>query len=343
MIDLDKCLTGVKNIAITGHIRPDGDCVGSCLGLYNYIVNNYDNIKVDVYLNPIPSCFSILSNADKIINYIGLDIIESIDDFPKTIQGSYVRKEPYDLLFILDCSESKRLGPAYAIYNNAKKTICIDHHISKGNFADEEYIIEDYSSTCELIYNILDYNKIDKDVAECLYTGIVTDTGVFQYDCTTPDTMCAAAKLMDKKINYSFLIEHCFYEKSYIQQQVLGAALLKAKRVYDDAIIYSYIDTDEMNKLNASPKDFEGICETLRETKGVKIAFFMYRQANGKIKGSLRGTDNTDLSKVAGNLNGGGHKKAAGFNLDNIVMEQAKDIVIQEIIKEYEVGNNKCL
>ena len=340
MIDLDKELQGVKTIAITGHVRPDGDCVGSSMGLYNYIINNYDGIKVDVYLNPIPSCFRIFRNSDKIINYIGYDIIESIDEFPKTIQGSYVNKKPYDLLFALDCSEGKRLGPAYSLFKNAKKTICIDHHMNKGGFADIDYIIEDYSSTCELIYNIIDYDKIDKAVAECLYTGIVTDTGVFQYDCTTVDTMCAAGKLMDKGIDYSYLVEHTFFEKTFVQQRVLGSALLKAKRVYDDKIIYSYIDADAMNDLGAGPKDFEGICETLRETKGCFIAFFMYRQADGRIKGSLRGTDDTDLSRVASRLNGGGHKKAAGFNLDNIPMEEAKDIVIQEIINEYEIGNN---
>ena len=340
MIDLDKNLQGVKTVAITGHIRPDGDCVGSCMGLYNYIIDNYEGIKADVYLNPIPSCFRILKNTDRIINYTGHDMVESIDDFPKCIQGSYVNKEPYDLLFVLDCSDGKRLGPAYALYKNAKKTICIDHHMNNYGFADEDYIIEDYSSTCELIYNILDYDKLAKETAECLYTGIVTDTGMFQYDCTTVDTMCAAGKLMDKGIDYSYLVEHCFYEKTYVQQMVLATALLKSKRVFADKIIYSYIDIDEMESLSASPKDFEGICESLRETKGVSVSFFMYRQSDGKIKGSLRGTDNVDLSKVANRMNGGGHKKAAGFSLDDIPMEEAKDIVIEEIIKEYESGNN---
>ena len=336
MIDLDKNLQGAKTVAITGHIRPDGDCVGSCMGLYNYIINNYEGIKADVYLNPIPSCFRILKGTDKIINYTGHDIVESIDDFPKCIQGSYVNKEPYDVLFVLDCSDGKRLGPAYSLYKNAKKTICIDHHMNNDGFADEDYIIEDYSSTCELIYNIVDYDKLDKAAAECLYTGIVTDTGVFQYDCTTVDTMCAAGKLMDKGIDYSYLVEHCFYEKTYTQQMVLATALLKSKRVFANKIIYSYIDVDEMEELKAGPKDFEGICEALRETKGVAVSFFMYRQSDGKIKGSLRGTDNVDLSKVANRLNGGGHKKAAGFNLDDIPMEEAKDIVIDEIMKEYD-------
>ena len=336
MFDLHNNLKEVKTVAIMGHVRPDGDCVGSCLGLYNYIINNYKGIKVDVYLNPIPSCFSILQGAKQIVHYTGVDLVEAIDEFPKHIQGSYVNKEPYDLAFALDCGNKGRLGPAYSVFKNAKKTLCVDHHVGDGGFADEEYIIEDYSSTCELLYNLFDYEKIDKSAAECLYTGIVTDTGVFQYDCTTVDTMCAAGKLMDKGIDFSFLIEHCFFEKTYVQQQALGRAILKSKRVYDDKIIYSYIDADEMEELGLDTKDFEGICETLRETRGVGVAFFMYRQPDGRIKGSFRGATDVDLSKVAGRLNGGGHKKAAGFSLNNIPMEEAKDIVLKELIKGFE-------
>jgi hypothetical protein len=105
--------------------------------------------------------------------------------------------------------------------------------------------------------------------------------------------------------------------------------------------VYSYMDKDEMEEIDASPKDFEGVCEKLRETKGVSTSFFMYRQPDGKIKGSLRGTDdNVDLSRVANNINGGGHKKAAGFGLSDISMEEATRIVIEELIKEYEIGNN---
>lgn len=340
MIDLNNILANVKTVAILGHIRPDGDCVGSCMGLYNYIDVNYSGIKLDVYLNPIPGCFSILPNVKKIVNFTGHDLIESIDDFPKCIQGSYVRKEPYDVAFVVDCSEKKRLGPSFSVFKNAKKTVCIDHHMSDGGFADIEYIVKDYSSTCELLYNVFDYEKIDINVAMCLYTGMVTDTGVFQYDCTASHTMNAAGKLMDKGIDFSYLIEHTFYEKSFEQQRILGVALSKAQRTYNNKIIFSYIDSDEMEKYNVNTKDFEGVCEKMRETKGVGVSFFMYRLNDGKIKGSLRGTDNVDLSKVAGNMNGGGHKKAAGFTLDNLPMEEAAEIVVKEIIKEYEVGNN---
>ena len=207
-------------------------------------------------------------------------------------------------------------------------------------FADIDYIIPDYSSTCELLFDIFEYEKIDKNVAECLYTGMVTDTGVFQYDCTESHTMDAAGKLMDKGIDFSYLIEHTFYEKTYNQQRILGVALQKSKLTYNNKIIYSYIEADEMEEYNVNTKDFEGVCEKMRETKGVGVAFFMYRQNDGKIKGSLRGTANVDLSRVAGNLNGGGHKKAAGFTLGNIKMEDAVEKVIEEIIKEYEIGNN---
>ena len=97
MFDLHNNLKEVKTVAIMGHVRPDGDCVGSCLGLYNYIINNYKGIKVDVYLNPIPSCFSILQGAKQIVHYTGFDLVESIDEFPKHIQGSYVNNMTWRL------------------------------------------------------------------------------------------------------------------------------------------------------------------------------------------------------------------------------------------------------
>ncbi len=122
----------------------------------------------------------------------------------------------------------------------------------------------------------------------------------------------------------------------YLIVIILNLILVFTKGFPANMIIYSYIDTNEMEELGLDTKDFEGICETLRETRGVGVAFFMYRQPDGRIKGSFRGATDVDLSKVAGRLNGGGHKKAAGFSLDNIPMEEAKDIVLKELIKGFE-------
>ncbi|MBQ3772911.1 MAG: DHH family phosphoesterase, partial [Pseudobutyrivibrio sp.] len=173
MIDnFNELISNSKTVAISGHIRPDGDCVGSCMAVYNYIAAYFPEVDVHVYLDPIPNIFKFLKNADK---------IEDIH----TLSEDTV----FDLYIALDCSEGSRLGDACAFFEKATHTVCIDHHMTNGGFAEFSYIIPDDSSTCELIYNQFGKDKITKDIAECLYLGIIHDTGVFQYSCTTEATM----------------------------------------------------------------------------------------------------------------------------------------------------------
>ena len=183
--NFNELIAASNTIAISGHIRPDGDCVGSCMAVYNYIKTYYPSADVHVYLDPIPNIFKFLKNADK---------IEDIH----TVSEDTV----FDLYIALDCSDGNRLGDAFAFFEKAKHTICIDHHLTNGGFSEFSYIIPDDSSTCELVYNQFGKDKITKDIAECLYLGIVHDTGVFQYSCTTEATMAAAGYLMTKGIDY---------------------------------------------------------------------------------------------------------------------------------------------
>lgn len=334
MIDLSKELSCVNNVAISGHINPDGDCIGSCLGLYNYIIDNYKDVNCDVYLNPIPGEFNFLKNSSDIIFVTGTETIDEIKNFPKVLQNpSLFKRNDYDLVIVLDCSEEKRVGPFLPIFNNAKRSICIDHHISNSSFTDVDYIIPDYSSTCELIYNILDDDKISKDVAECLYTGIINDTGVFQYESTTSKTMKVAGALMDKGIRYDYIVSHTFFEKTFKQQQALAKSILKSKFAHDNRILGAVFSYEEMQENGYSSNDFHGVCEKFRETKGVEVAFLLYGTSNGKYKCSLRTSSDIDLTITAKAFNGGGHKKAAGFTLDKCSEDEAFDKVIKELEK----------
>ena len=140
MIDnFNELLSNSKTVAISGHIRPDGDCVGSCMAMYNYVATYYPKIEVHVYLDPIPNIFKFFKNADK---------IEDVHTLPEDTV--------FDLYIALDCSEGHRLGDAFNFFSKAKHTVCIDHHLTNGGFAEFSYIIPDDSSTCELIYNQFD-------------------------------------------------------------------------------------------------------------------------------------------------------------------------------------------
>lgn len=296
LFQADELLEGVESVAIAGHTKPDGDCTGSTLALYNYIKNYYPGIRVTLYLEPIPNLFKFLQRSDEIVS-------------------DFSRDEAYELFFSLDCGDRGRLGGAIRYFETAKKTVCIDHHISNQSFADLNYIVPDASSTSELVFGLFDEAKITKEIAECLYVGIIHDTGVFQYSCTSSKTMNIAGRLMDKGIDYPTIVDKTFFEKTFEQNQILGTALLKAKRYFDDRCIASIITAQDMADCHALPKHLEGIVAQLRSTKGVDVAVLIYENADGTYKVSMRTNGTVDVSAICVKHGGGGHVRAAGATM----------------------------
>lgn len=313
MTELDSILKGVKTAAISGHVRPDGDCVGSTLAVYNYIKEYYPQIDVKIYLEPIPNVFKFLNRASE-------------------IDSNYADEKEFDLFIVLDCSDEGRMGEFVKYYESAKKTVCIDHHATNGAFADENYIFPDASSASELVYELLDKTRISKDIAECIYTGMVHDTGVFQYSCTSKKTMDVAGTLMETGIDYSKIIDETFYTKTFEQNKIMGQALLNANLYLQGDVILSVISKDEMQKYNVLPKHLDGIVNQLRVTKDTKITVFLYENDDGTYKGSLRVNGEYNVAEIAAVFGGGGHVKAAGFTIEG-PCEQAIDRII-EAIKE---------
>lgn len=295
-IVLQDVLKDKRRIAMGGHVRPDGDCVGSCMGLYLYLKEQFPQIHTDVYLEEVPEAYRMISGTDEVKTQIP-------------------EEETYDLFICLDCGDVKRLGFSEPLFEKAGETLCIDHHISNEAFADYNYIVPDASSTSELIFTLLEKEKISKAVAEALYMGIVHDTGVFQYSCTSPETMEIAAELMRKGINGSEIIEKTYYEKTYIQNQILGRALLESMLIMDKRCIVSVIRQRSMRFFQAQPTDLEGIVSQLRQTKGVKVAIFLHEIEPQKFKVSLRSKGAVDVSVIAKHFGGGGHVRAAGVTM----------------------------
>lgn len=311
MTNFDEFLAGVHTVAIGGHIRPDGDCVGSCLATYNYIKTYYPEITVDVYLEPIPNIFKFMAHSEDIVS-----------DFSKD--------KKYDLFIAQDCGDTGRLGEAVKYFERASRTICVDHHVSNQSFADENYIFPEASSASELVFELLPKERITKEIAECIYTGIVHDTGVFQYSCTSKKTMEAAGFLMECGINYPKIVDETFYTKTYNQNQILGLALLKSKLHLDGKCISSVITEEDMRKYDVLPKHLDGIVSQLRVTKDVEVAVFLYETGDGTFKVSTRSREQIDLAEIAVRYGGGGHKRAAGFSMtgdaDEIVAKIVADV-----------------
>ena len=311
---LKQALQGVVTVAIGGHVRPDGDCIGSCLGLYQYLQKEYPDVSVDVYLEPVPECFLM---------------IEAVKD----IKHEAPEQKVYDLYISLDCGDASRLTFSEHLFHSAKKTFCVDHHISNKGFADMNYIVPDASSASELVYRLLDTEKVTKEVAECLYMGIVHDTGVFQYSSTSPETMEIAADLMRTGMDAATIIEKTFYEKTYAQHLILGKCLLDSRLCMDGACIVEVLSAKTMEEFQVTTKDLEGVVSHMRQTKGVEVAIFLYELDENEYKISMRSNGDVDVSIISQLFGGGGHKKAAGVTMTG-TPEEIIDKLKTEIAKQ---------
>ena len=299
-MNIEKICKDAKRIGVGGHIRPDGDCVGSCLGLSLYLKKIFPEKEVKVFLEKPPRIFSCIKGFGEIVT-----------------EEKEVRSEAdFDVFFAVDCGK-ERLGAAEKLFDQAGTTVNIDHHVSNAEGTGEyNYIYPEASSASELVYELVEEKMLDRDIAAALYVGIAHDTGVFRYSCTSPKTMQAAAKLIGFDIDFPRLIEETFYEKTYVQNQIMGRALLESMLIMDGRCIVSYIDRKTMEFYQVTGADLEGIVSQLKLTKGVECAVFMHEIRSLQYKVSLRSTEKVDVAKVAEMFGGGGHARAAGCTMN---------------------------
>ncbi len=305
-----------NTIAISGHVRPDGDCVGSCLALYLYLRKQFPEKTAQVYLEPISSNLQMLQ---------GTDMVDSTFAAPE---------EPYDLFVVMDCSSEDRLGDALPIMQAAKKVFVVDHHVTNTQFGNEQVVCPEASSTCEVLYDLLDPALIDHDIAEALYLGIVHDTGVFKYSATTEHTMQIAGALISKGINTASIIDDTFYRKTFLQNRVLGYAVYHANMSLDNKLVTTVLRKEDLESFGATAGDTDGIIDQLRITKGVEVALFAREDAPDTYKLSMRSNGKVDVSIIASAFSGGGHKFAAGCTVttgsfDDILLQISAMIMMQ--------------
>jgi phosphoesterase RecJ-like protein len=289
-------LKGAKKIAIGGHIRPDGDCVGSCMAMYLFLKKALPGAEISVYLEKPADIFACIKGFDEIKTQI-TDGAEA------------------DAFIVLDCADD-RLGFSRPLFESARRRINIDHHITNPGCGNTSLVVPGASSTSELVYGVIDHKLMDADVAKALYIGIIHDTGVFQYSNTSPETMRIAADLISYGFDFPKLIDETFYEKTYVQTQILGRALLESIMFMDGRCIVSMVSRETMRFYHVEQKDLDGIVSQLRQIKGVDCAIFMCETGVMEYKVSMRSSDNIDVAKIAMLFGGGGHKKAAGCTMN---------------------------
>ena len=295
----NRAIDEACSICILGHVNPDGDCLGSVLSVAAYIRNKskaaaQEGKKVRVFLEEASAKFSFLPGFFEICHD------------PETQEG-------HDLCIVLDCGDLGRVGKFRSLFTSAKKSICVDHHITNEGFAGSELIEPEASSTSELVFDLFEREYVDADVARAVYTGIVHDTGVFRYSCTSAHTMRVAAECMGYGIDFGGIIDDSFFSMNGNQKLMLGKVLSDMELHLDGAVAVGYARLRDMEQFGISVKDMDGFIDELRTTRGAKAALFLYQCKNSTYKVSLRSnTDQVDVARIASEHSGGGHKRAAG-------------------------------
>ena len=289
-------LRQARSICVLGHVSPDGDCIGSTLAVYNYILElkGAGEYTVQVYLEPINEKFMFLNGASLISDDSG--------------DG-----KSYELAVVCDVADTDRLGRFEKYLKHADKALLIDHHFTNKGFGDYGIIKGEASSACEVLYDLLIEQHINKHIAECIYTGIIHDTGVLRYSSTSKHTMDIAGSCMAYGIDFGRIVEETFFTMSFEQKLMVGYILTHAKRRAEGRIIYSYIDMETRKAMHAEDMDMDGMIDQLRTTSGAYMAVYMYETKDGRVKASLRSNlDMVDVSRYCIKHSGGGHRKAAG-------------------------------
>ena len=308
-------LKGCGSIGISGHENPDGDCAGSCMGMALFLRKAMPQARVDVFLEPL---------RDELYNNIpGTDTI--ITDFNTDV-------EHYDAFIVLD-SAKDRISRAEALFDLAEKTINIDHHISNSGTGMVNYVNGSSSSACELVYEVIDHDLIDEKIAQAIYVGMVTDTGCFRFSNTSRRTMEIAGELMTYGFDFPRIVREVYFEKTYVQQRVLGKALTKAKSYLGGRLIVSRLDHLAIQALGGVGKDVEGIVSALVSTTGADCSIFAHERSTGEWRVSFRSNKVVDVASIARHYGGGGHIRASGCTI-----KKDRDIscVILEMVKMVE-------
>lgn len=307
---IKELLSTPKQIVIIPHKNPDGDAIGSTLGLYHYLI--HQNHKVTVIApNDYPDFLKWMPGEDKILKYTAdqLNCDALINDA--------------EIIFTLDFNALNRIGNMETVVTNSNAIkIMIDHHQQPDDYAQFMYSDVSMSSTCEMVYHFIDMlgdtHSINADIANCLYAGILTDTGSFRFSCTTSTTHRVIADLIDKGAENSQIHNNISDTNSYERLQLLGCALSNLKVIPDYKTAYITLTQDELNKYKFKKGDTEGFVNYGLSLEGIIFAvIFIENQQENIIKISLRSKGEFSVNEFSrSHFEGGGHTNAAGGKSD---------------------------
>ena len=303
---IKKLLSTKRKIVIVPHKNPDGDAIGSTLGLFHYLVKGNHNVHVLVP-NDYPPFLKWMPGNDTILKY----------DSQTKICDALINDA--DIIFTLDFNAFHRTGNMETVLTKSSALkIMIDHHQAPDHYATYKYSDVSMSSTCEMVYNFIDMlgdaNDIDNNIATCLYVGIMTDTGSFRFRSTTNKTHNIVAKLIEKGANNTDIHNNVYDTNRYERMQLLGCALTNLRVIPESKAAYISLSQDELQKYNYKKGDTEGVVNYGLSLDGIVLAaIFIEDRKEGIIKISLRSKGDFSVNEMSrAHFEGGGHTNAAG-------------------------------
>ena len=301
-----------KNIVILTHEVPDGDAVGSSLAMYMGLKQL--GKEVDVIIPKYSKTFEFLPCANEI-----------------KAEG---KNENYDLAIALDCGDIKRLNGFANYFEDANTKIQIDHHEANTMFADYNFVNPTSPACCQILITVLKTLgvEITKDIGTCLLTGIITDTGGFQYQNVKPETFEFAAELVRKGVNIPYIYKRTLNTKTKANFLLTKKVIDRMELLEDGKVTFTYITIKDEEEVNAEPGDHEGLVEIGRDIEGVEVSIFVRQKEENAFKISLRSGNEVNVSDVCLMFGGGGHPRAAGGLIQG-TLEQVKEKVLKEVKK----------
>ena len=289
-------LLSSKTALISVHVNPDGDAVGAAYAMAACLEMN--GIKPLILFEGYNGKYDFLEGTEFV--YTGGDY--------DSIRG--------DIFISLDSASKERLGEkAQSVFERCPRSINIDHHISNTYFAHRNIVMAEYSSTCEVIYDIIKQKGlIDGDIASALYAGIIYDTGGLMHNCTTANTLNVVSRLIALNIPFSEIYKNTLCVHSFAEAKVFGRALQNFGLSDCGRVAYSFVTFGELSEFDADKNDTDNIANYLLNTRGAEVSALFVERAAYEIKASFRSLC-LDVNKLAGMFDGGGHMNAAGATI----------------------------
>ncbi|MNP03586.1 Bifunctional oligoribonuclease and PAP phosphatase NrnA [compost metagenome] len=308
-----KLIDNSKKIYIVGHTSPDGDAIGSSFAM----------------------CLALkkIGKDAKVLITDYSDTFKFLPDFDTHVMN--VIEDEYDLLIAVDSSDKTRLDISEKDINKAKSILMIDHHKMSAPYGTVNCIQDNMPATCQIMYEFISYLDIDIDIdiATYLYTGIMTDTGSFNYSSTNARTMEIASILVSKGINFSDICRRLNETIKESKLKLIAKTIERMEVFFDGKVRYSYVDYDTIQKLGLDEEDAEGMTNYLKMVENTEVAIYIRGKSNGSYKVSLRSAGNIKVSDIAIAFGGGGHPRAAGYTIEeDISLGKKKLLEVLEVI-----------